>query len=109
MFKHTGDGMAAVFPSVSAAVEAAAAAQRGLAAQDWGTIGALRVRMAIHAGEAEQRDGDWFGPALNRTARLMGIGHGGQVLLSGAAHELVSDELLQGFRSSTWVRTVCGI
>jgi hypothetical protein len=52
--------------------------------------------MAIHAGEAEFRNGDWFGPALNRTARLMGIGHGGQVLLSGAAHELVSDELLSG-------------
>ena len=77
-------------------MEAAAAAQRGLGGQDWGTIRAVRVRMAIHAGEAEQRDGDWFGPALNRTARLMGIGHGGQVLLSGSAHELVSDELLPG-------------
>jgi predicted ATPase len=55
------------------------------------------VRMAVHAGEAEQREGDWFGPALNRTARLMGIGYGGQVLVSGAAHELVSDDLLPGF------------
>jgi class 3 adenylate cyclase len=96
LFKHTGDGVAAFFPSVAPAVEAAAAAQHGLAAQDWGTIRTIRVRMAIHAGEAERRDEDWFGPALNRTARLMGIGHGGQVLLSGPAHELVSDELLPG-------------
>ncbi len=96
VFKHMGDGMAAVFPSVPAAVDAAAEAQRGLGSEDWGTIRAVRVRMAIHAGEAEQRDRDWFGPALNRTARLMGIGHGGQVLLSGSAHELLSDELLPG-------------
>jgi predicted ATPase/class 3 adenylate cyclase len=97
VFKHTGDGLAAVFPSVSMAVQAAARAQRGLAAQDWGSVGALRVRMAIHAGEAEPRGGDWFGPALNRTARLMGIGHGGQVLLSDAAYVLVPDELRDQF------------
>jgi predicted ATPase len=97
VFKHTGDGMAAVFPTVSPAVEAAAAAQRALGAQEWGPIRAMRVRMAIHAGEAELRDGDWFGPALNRTARLMGIGHGGQVLLSGATHELMSNDPLPGF------------
>jgi class 3 adenylate cyclase len=64
--------MAAVFPSVAPAVEAAAAAQRVLGGHDWETIRAIRVRMRIHAGEAERRDGDWFGPALNRTARLMG-------------------------------------
>jgi class 3 adenylate cyclase len=93
LFKQTGDGVAAFFSSVSPAVDAAAAAQRGLSAHDWGTTRAIRVRMAIHAGEAERRDGDWFGPALNRIARLMGIGYGGQVLLSGSAHELVSDEL----------------
>jgi predicted ATPase/class 3 adenylate cyclase len=97
VFKHTGDGVAAVFPTVSLAVEAAAAAQQALGAYDWGTIRAIRVRMAVHAGEAEQRDGDWFGPALNRTARLMGIGHGGQVLLSGAAHELMSNDPRPGF------------
>ena len=96
VFKHTGDGLAAVFLSVSAAVAAAATAQRGLGAQDWGAVGAVRVRMAIHAGVAERRDGDWFGPVVNRAARLMGIGYGGQVLLSGAAHELVSDEVLPG-------------
>jgi class 3 adenylate cyclase len=90
LFKHTGDGIAAVFGSVSPGVKAAAAAQRGLGAQDWGTIGAVRVRMVVHSREAERRDGDWFGPALNRTARLMGIGHGGQVLVSGAAHELTA-------------------
>jgi class 3 adenylate cyclase len=94
VFKHTGDGICALFPSVSNAVEAAATAQRRLAAHDWRSVGALRVRMAIHAGEAERRGDDWFGPALNRAARLMGIGHGGQVLLSDAAHALVADERL---------------
>jgi predicted ATPase/class 3 adenylate cyclase len=93
IFKHSGDGICAVFPSVSQAVRAAADAQRGLATQDGGPLGRLRVRMAVHAGEAEQRGDDWFGPTLNRTARLMGIGHGRQVLLSAAAHELVSDGL----------------
>ena len=72
VFKHTGDGLAAVFLSVSAAVAAAATAQRGLGAQDWGAVGAVRVRMAIHAGVAERRDGDWFGPVVNRAARLDG-------------------------------------
>jgi class 3 adenylate cyclase len=52
--------------------------------------------MAIHAGVVQRREGDWFGPVVNRTAGLMRIGHGGQLLLSGAAHELVSDELLPG-------------
>jgi predicted ATPase/class 3 adenylate cyclase len=96
VFKHTGDGMAAVFPSVPPAVEAAAEAQRSLGGEDWGAIRAIRVRMAIHVGAAERRGGDWFGPALNRTARLMGIGHGSQVLLSASAHELVSDEVVPG-------------
>jgi hypothetical protein len=47
--------------------------------------------MALHAGEAERRGDDWFGSAVNRTARLMGIGHGAQVLLSSAAYGLVAD------------------
>ena len=91
VFKHTGDGVAVVFGSVRAAVEGAVETQRRLAAVDWSPLGELRVRMAIHVGEAEARGGDWYGPALNRTARLMGIGHGGQVLLSGAAHSLVAE------------------
>jgi class 3 adenylate cyclase len=57
VFKHTGDGMATVFPTVSGAIEAAAAAQRALGAYDWGSIRAIRVRMAIHAGEAASARG----------------------------------------------------
>ena len=53
----------------------------------------LRVRMALHTGVAEERDGDYFGPPLNRVARLMAAGHGGQVLLSLATEELVRDHL----------------
>ncbi len=49
--------------------------------------------MAVHAGDAEPRDEDWSGPALNRTARLMAIAHGGQVLVSSSAYELASDAL----------------
>ncbi len=54
---------------------------------------ALRVRMALHAGSAEPRDDDFFGPVVNRVARLLGIAHGGQVLRSGAAREALGDEL----------------
>src|SRR5690242_16610748 len=93
IFKHTGDGICAVFTAAPDAVAAAATAQRSLTAADWGPIGRLRVRMAVHAGDAEPRGDDWFGPALNRTARLMGLAHGGQILISSAAYELASDAL----------------
>ena len=77
MFKHLGDGIVARFDAVGAAVAAAVEAQRGLAGVEWGAILSLMVRIGIHAGEAQQRAGDWFGPVLNRTARLMAVGHGG--------------------------------
>src|SRR5215211_3841219 len=83
--KTTGDGMMAVFASAADAVRACVAAQRDLADEPWGELGALRVRMALHAGEAATRTGDYFGPVVNRTARIMAVGHGGQVLLSEAA------------------------
>lgn len=85
VFKTIGDAFCAAFPSVERAIAAAVAAQRELGAQDWDAIGGLRVRMAVHAGEADERDGDYFGPAVNRVARLLSAGHGGQVLLSGLA------------------------
>ncbi len=75
VFKHTGDGMCAAFVSAPSAVSAALEAQTGLD---------LPVRMGLHTGEAESRDGDYFGPALNLAARVMDAGHGGQVLLSSA-------------------------
>ena len=73
LFKHTGDGVCAAFSSPKAAVDAAVDAQRGLE---------LPVRMGLATGEAEVRDEDYFGAVLNRAARVMAAGHGGQILLS---------------------------
>ncbi|HEX2159934.1 MAG TPA: adenylate/guanylate cyclase domain-containing protein [Actinomycetes bacterium] len=94
--KTTGDGMMATFASAAAAVSACLTVQRDLAAEPWGATGALRVRMGLHAGEAATRSSDYFGPAVNRTARIMAVGHGGQVLLSSAAAALVTDQLPDG-------------
>jgi predicted ATPase len=81
VFNYTGDGMCAVFASPRSAVDAAVDAQRALE---------LPVRMGIATGEAELRGGDYFGTVLNRTARVMSAGHGGQVLLDGATAGLLS-------------------
>ncbi|MGH3764175.1 MAG: ATP-binding protein [Pseudonocardiaceae bacterium] len=92
VFCHTGDGMAAAFTAAPEAVAAAVAAQRALTAATW-AAGPLRVRMAIHAGVAQRREGNYFGPALNRVARLLGTASGGQLLCSQAAAELVGGQL----------------
>ncbi len=94
--KTTGDGMLAAFGGAREAVEAALAGQHALIEHDWPTTGPLRARMAIHTGPAESRDGDFFGPALNRVARLLAIGHGGQVLVSSAGAAVVADDLPPG-------------
>jgi len=91
--KTVGDAFIAVFTTVPAALEAAFAAQRALQAEDWGPAGPLLVRMALHAGAPQLRDGDYFGPAMNRAARILSAGHGGQVLLSFSAQELARDLL----------------
>jgi predicted ATPase/class 3 adenylate cyclase len=96
--KTTGDGMMAVFTSAAAAATSCLTAQRDLAAGPWGTTGPLRVRMGLHAGEAATRSSDYFGPVVNRTARIMAVGHGGQVLLSAAAAALAADQLPDGAR-----------
>ncbi|MCP4245527.1 MAG: regulator, partial [bacterium] len=70
VFKHTGDGLLAAFPSVPAAATAAESAQRSLRDHEWGEAGELRVRMGIDAGEVESRAGDFYGPPVNRAARL---------------------------------------
>lgn len=93
VFKMVGDGVYAVFARAADALAAALAAQRGLQAADWGELGCLRVRMALHTGAAELRDGDYFGGPLNRLARILALGHGGQVLLSHTTHDLVADDL----------------
>ncbi|MFV8167477.1 adenylate/guanylate cyclase domain-containing protein [Mycobacterium sp. 134] len=82
VFKHTGDGMCAVFTSPAAAVAAAITAQRGLE---------LPVRMGIATGEAERRDDDYFGAVLNRAARVMAAGHGGQILVDGITSGLLME------------------
>jgi predicted ATPase/class 3 adenylate cyclase len=94
--KSMGDGFMAVFGAAADGVSACLKAQQGLACAPWGETGALRVRMALHAGEAAMRNGDYYGPTLNRTARVMSAGHGGQVLLSAAAAALVVDQLPDG-------------
>lgn len=87
--KTTGDGLMAVFAAPVAAVSAAIAAQRALLREPWPATCAIRVRIGIHTGEAESRGGDFFGPAVNRAARIMAAGHGGQILLSGSTADLI--------------------
>ena len=81
MFKHTGDGVCAAFASPTSAVNAAVAAQRALE---------LPVRMGLATGEAELRGADYFGAVLNRAARVMAAGHGGQILLAESTAGLLS-------------------
>ncbi|MGA7272883.1 MAG: adenylate/guanylate cyclase domain-containing protein, partial [Acidimicrobiia bacterium] len=90
MFKTTGDGVYAAFPSASAALEAALAMQASF------TRSGPAVRMAVHTGSAEPSDGDYMGPTLNRTSRLLDSAHGGQVLVSLTTEELARDELPDG-------------
>jgi predicted ATPase/class 3 adenylate cyclase len=89
--KTTGDGVHAVFGDAFDAARAAVDAQLGLAEEPWPKTGPLRVRMGVHSGLAEQRDGDYYGPALNRAARLMSVAHGGQIALSLVTGELLRD------------------
>lgn len=96
LVKTTGDGLMAVFPTAIAAVEACLSAQLGLAAVEWGGTGPLRVRMGIHVGDAEPRAGDYYGPEVNRAARIMAAAHGGQVLLSGDAARALGGRLPEG-------------
>ena len=92
LFSSAGDSHAAAFRRASQALHAAIAGQ--LALQNVTVDGLpLPVRMAVHTGEALERDGDYFGPVLNRAGRLRDSAHGGQILLSHAVEELVGDEL----------------
>jgi class 3 adenylate cyclase len=93
IFKTIGDAFCVAFARPGEAVAAILDAQRALRAQDFLQIDGLRVRAAVHTGTADERDGDYFGPALNRVARLLAIGHGGQVLVSGVTTDLVQGAL----------------
>jgi len=94
--KTTGDGVHAVFASARDALTAAADAQRAITAEPWPDTGPLRVRIGVHTGEAEFRDDDYYGPAVNRAARLMAAAQGGQILVSLATEELARDALDDG-------------
>src|SRR5829696_1709260 len=92
VFKTVGDAFHAAFSKPEDALSAAVDGQRALAAEGWGGA----VRMALHTGTADERDGDYFGPTLNRVARLRDVGHGGQILLSAATQELVRGQVPDG-------------
>ena len=89
VFATGGDGFAAAFASPIDAVAAAGAAQAALGLESWPEAAMLRVRMGLHTGVVDERGGDYFGPAVNTAARLMGIGHGGQVLCTAVTAELL--------------------
>ena len=93
VFKTVGDAFCAAFATANQALDAALAAQAGLAAESWELPMPLLVRMALHTGTCDERGGDYFGQPLNRVARLMAAGHGGQTLLSDVTQGLVRDAL----------------
>ncbi len=95
VFSTAGDAFAAAFARAGDALSAAVEAQRALDAAEWGEA-AVRVRMGLHTGEAEERGGDYFGSALNRGARLMAAAGGGQVLVSSACEQIVAGQLPEG-------------
>ena len=97
VFKTIGDAFCASFSNADDAAAAALQAQQQLHAEQPGEAELiLRVRMALHTSSADRRDDDFFGPALNRVARLLSAAHGGQVLLSSATHALLTASLPKG-------------
>lgn len=89
VFSTAGDSFAAAFGRAADALSAAADLTSRLADQSWETSVPIRVRVGVHTGEAQERDGDFFGPAVNRAARVMAAGHGGQVLVSESTVSVV--------------------
>ncbi len=97
VIKTTGDGLHAVFIQASDGMAATLDAQRALAGEAWpGLPSPLRVRMGLRTGEAELREGDYYGTTVNRAARLMSIAAGGQILLSATTAELAREQLPEG-------------
>ncbi len=96
VFATGGDGFAAAFASVGDGVRAAEAIRAGIGAEPWDAAVPIRVRVGVHVGEVDERDGDYFGPAVNRAARIMAAGHGGQTLASTAIVEIAGRD---GFTS----------
>ncbi len=96
VFKTMGDQFCAAFANATDAIAAAVHVQRALGAADWRAVEGLPVRIAVHSGMSDERNGDYFGPVVNRVARLLSIGHGSQVLLSGFTADLVRERLPRG-------------
>ncbi len=96
VFKAVGEAHRAVFADPVAALSSAVAIQRAVSAEPWASGLPARVCMALHSGACAERDGDYVGPVVNRTARLLGIGHGGQILVTAAAYQLLAGRLPGG-------------
>jgi predicted ATPase/class 3 adenylate cyclase len=97
LYKVVGDAIQAAFPTTPDAVSAALDGQRALLTEDWGQRGPIHVRMALHAGEAQPDErGDYLAAPLNRLARLLSTGYGGQILLSQTVQQLARGALPSG-------------
>ena len=96
VFKTVGEAFRAVFADPAAALASAVAVQRAAGTEPWPPGLPVRVRMALHSGACVERDGDYVGPVVNRAARLLAAGHGGQVLMTGATCELLAGRLPGG-------------
>ena len=94
--KTVGESFRAVFADPFAALASAAAVQRTVGSAPWPPGLRIRVRVALHSGACVERDGDYFGPVVNRVGQLLAAGHGGQVLATGATHELLADRPRDG-------------
>ena len=96
VFKHTGDGMLATFDSATASADAAAEIQRAIGVQTWHVPDGLQVRLALHSGSVHERDGDLFGPPVNRLARLLARCSSGSVLVSETSAGLLAGDMPDG-------------
>jgi predicted ATPase/class 3 adenylate cyclase/DNA-binding CsgD family transcriptional regulator len=96
VFKTVGEAHRAVFTDPVAALVSAVAIQHAAGAEPWASGLPVQVSMALHSGACAERDGDYAGPVVNRVARLLDIGHGGQVLVTAAAYALLADRLPGG-------------
>jgi predicted ATPase/class 3 adenylate cyclase len=96
VFKTVGDAFYAIFELAPKAAQAALSVQAAISDADFGGVGGLAVRIALHTGNADERGGDYFGPALNRVARLLSTGYGGQTVLSGVTAGLIEGQLPPG-------------
>jgi class 3 adenylate cyclase len=96
VFKTIGDAFCAAFADSAQGVAAAIEAQQSLSSEPWEGVPGIRARMALHVGDPVCRDNDYFGPTVNRVARILSAGHGGQTIISAAVRERVNGKLPQG-------------